>query len=403
MFNYHLAHIPRTAVQWRMLVMAHYISDVKLPRSHELYGAQGCISYTLGRRKSNLMFKIVPDSTLSDRHSVCLVRQCRIHYMCGSVDDVRELFESKDIQMKLTFTKKRKRSQKNEDDGIGGRYLRHLQMLRKRQNKDDNSNDVEQSGFHEVALRSIRLDKLKFRDFNALEDHTYDGYFNINDSEKGVWGSDKVDLMLPVKPLGPNALLRISVAVVSDDEFHQRLVDTKFFKEGAGVFWPEPWYHDDQALPTSWINMLSTTANDISSANTTAYGQSSSSSLPDASPSASTEQAGLSHLRSKDVMMLRESISNRLLKKGHEEKYKQLFYSVEADSKKENEELNAAMEAGKLVDCVAGELERKSIVENFHAKFKEAVKYEGLSEHHNFTGTNTLPFDREFFHLFQSN
>ena len=105
MFNYHLAHIPRTAVQWRMLVMAHYISDVKLPRSHELYGAQGCISYTLGRRKSNLMFKIVPDSTLSDRHSVCLVRQCRIHYMCGSVDDVRELFESKDIQMKLTFTK----------------------------------------------------------------------------------------------------------------------------------------------------------------------------------------------------------------------------------------------------------------------------------------------------------
>ena len=384
MYIYHLAHIPRTAVQWRMLVMAHYISDIKLPRSHELYGAEGCISYTLGRRKSNLIFRVVPDNSLSERHSVCWVRQCRIHYMCGSVEDVRELFESKDIQMKLMFTKGNKLNKDNEDDGIGGRYLRHLQMLRERLDKDSNSKEAQQGGLHEIALRSIRLDKLKFRDMNALEDHTYDGYFNVDDSEKGVWGSDKVDLLLPVKQLGPNALLKLSVAVVSDDEFHQRLLDTKFSKEGAGVFWPEPWYHDDQPLPASWINMLSTTVNDVSSIDATAYGQQSSSSLSHFAASSPTKQTGLSHLRSKEVMMLRESISNRLLKKDHEEKNVQ--ETSEADDKKKEEEIVAAIEKGKLIDAVVGESRRKNTVANFMNRFKETAKYEGLSEHHHLTG-----------------
>ena len=144
--------------------MAHYISDVRLPGSHELYGAIGCISYTLGHKKSNLKFKVVPDNTLSDRHSVCLVRQCRIHYMCGSVDDVRELFGSKDVEMKLSFTKSNKKeSRNNEDDGIGGRYLRHSQLLHDRLNKDVSGDETEKSKCNDLTLRTIRLDKLKFR------------------------------------------------------------------------------------------------------------------------------------------------------------------------------------------------------------------------------------------------
>ena len=186
------------------------------------------------------------------------------------------------------------------------------------------------------------------------------------------------------KQLGPNALLRLSVAVVSDDEFHQRLVDTKFSKEGAGVFWPEPWYHDDQPLPASWIDMLSTTANDVSSTDATAYGQQSSSSLFHVDASSPTKQTGLSHLRSKEVMMLRESISNRLLKKDHEEKNEE--ETTEADDKKKEEEIVAAIEKGKLVDAVAGESRRKTAVANFMDRFKETAKYEGLSEHHHLTG-----------------
>ena len=107
------------------------------------------------------------------------------------------------------------------------------------------------------------------------------GFFNVNDSEKGIWGSDKVDILLPIKVsilhihasimfanssdmpspptfmhtlppnacmkiFGPHAQLRLSVAVVSDDEFHSQLLVTRFLKEGRGVFWPEHGYHDDQ-------------------------------------------------------------------------------------------------------------------------------------------------------------
>ena len=366
-----------------MLVMAHYISDVRLPGSHELYGAIGCISYTLGHKKSNLKFKVVPDNTLSDRHSVCLVRQCRIHYMCGSVDDVRELFGSKDVEMKLSFTKSNKKeSRNNEDDGIGGRYLRHSQLLHDRLNKDVSGDETEKSKCNDLTLRTIRLDKLKFRDMNALEDHTYDGYFNIDDSEKGIWGSDKVDLLLPVKSLGPNASLRLSVAVVSDDEFHQRLLDTQFAKEGEGVFWPEPWYHDDQALPESWLNMLTTTVGDASSTdNATTADMHMSSSASLASPS---KQTGISHLRSKEVMMLRDSISNRLLGKGNSDTSEEDPKLTEMEKKEQD--LEAATDAGKLLDYTAGELERKQKVENFADRFKELVKYEGLSEKHRLTG-----------------
>ena len=376
-----------------MLVMAHYISDIKLPRSHDLYGAEGCISYTLGHRRSNLMFRVVSDNTVSEMHSVCIVKQCRLHYMCGSVDDVRELFGSKDIDLKISFTKRKKRNENDDDDdGIGGRYLRHTRMLHEiLNNRRDDKGKVENSGSHEVALRKIRLDRLKFRDMNALEDHTYDGYFDINDSEKGVWGSDKVDILLPVKPLGPNASLKLSVAVVSDDEFHQRLVDTKFWKEGNGVYWPEPWYHDDQPLPVSWINMLSPGGIDVSSEDvTTTHGQQSSTSpqaVTSTSPQAVTSSpTGLSHLRSKEVMALRENVSTRILKKTPPKSNEQ-DDSKEAENI-ENKEVDEAVERGKLLDCVAGELRRKTLVGKLFGRFQEAVKYEGLSEHHELLGTN---------------
>ena len=206
-FIYHLAHIPRTAVQWRMLVMvsrdpttnqvlyhtniftldymlrysckhkmqysyssecllitkemiaflkAHYISDVRLPRTNDTIGAQASITYVLGSNKVNMNFPIVPDSSLSKSHTVLLIKQCRLHYFCGSVDDVRELFESKELELKLKLKFIRK--------GKGGRR-----------------NGLCRTEVKEVSVPSFRLDKLKFRDFNALEDHTYDGMVSMID------------------------------------------------------------------------------------------------------------------------------------------------------------------------------------------------------------------------------
>ena len=82
--------------------------------------------------------------------------------------------------------------------------------------------------------------------------------------------------------------------------------------------------------------------------------------------------------------MLRDSISNRLLGKGNSDTSEEDPKLTEMEKKEQD--LEAATDTGKLLDYTAGELERKNKVENFADRFKELVKYEGLSEKHRLTG-----------------
>jgi hypothetical protein len=115
---------------------------------------------------------------------VVLIKHCRLHYFCGSVDDVRSFFEAKIIELKLGLRVQRKGGAK------GGQQPSRRQSppggndkLSRRQSNDkqQGKHQVASVATEEMSLPSLKLDQLKFRDENALEDHDYDGVFNVHD------------------------------------------------------------------------------------------------------------------------------------------------------------------------------------------------------------------------------
>jgi len=202
--------IPRRAAQWRVLVAAHYISGATLPPSHPLCGSVGCLSYSLGQAVSVLPFINCQRGGESSRNPLILVKQMRVHYLFGTLQDVKDYFAQKALEVEVSF--------QPPDDQVGGAV--RLPRLESR--------------------FSLRLGKLGLTSSGLAE------------------GSVKADYEVPLvfQSMEP-ALLHLSVAVVKDEALPPQTAEAGSLWREAAVFWPPPAYRDSAPLPESWLGILS--------------------------------------------------------------------------------------------------------------------------------------------------
>jgi hypothetical protein len=202
-----------------------------------------------------------------------LIKQCRLHYICASEEDIKKYFATKDIEINLTIQPIKKTGTMYSANGKGdfvGPPVKPIYGNIDRKKRTSilvpsidtttaplsSSLPFEGKKFSNPVefSMSVKFNQLVFRD-ETIPVHRK---FDITHSEKGCWGAEKIDLNVAINSsvLGQFAKLRLSVAVVSDSEFHERLVDCKLMRDSYDVFWPDSTYFDDRPLPGSWIDML---------------------------------------------------------------------------------------------------------------------------------------------------
>jgi len=208
--------IPRRSAQWRILIAVHYIADATLPAAHPLRGAVGCLSYSLGQSVSVLPFINLQRGGEFTRNPLIMVQQMRVHYLFGTLQDVKEYLAEKKLDVEVCF-----------------------------QPPDDTAGEAAAAGAASRMPRlesrfQIGLDKLSLTT-SGLQD-----------------GSLKEDYKVPLifESMEP-ALLRLSVAIVKDDALPPQIAEVGALLREKAVFWPPPPYHDSAPLPQPWLGVLS--------------------------------------------------------------------------------------------------------------------------------------------------
>lgn len=235
--------------------MAHYISDVILPSSSPYLNAAASLNYTLGPYNMQMSFTVRTEVRDGIDMMLVLIKQCRLHYIFATEEDMKMYFASNEIKLSLAIQPVKKSTSMNKaKDGIELSKMQPSPSEGKSIGRQKGSVDQGKTqNFVEIPM-PVKFNQLVFRDETAPVHRK----FHMTHSEKGCWGAEKIDIMVPIDPsvMGQFAKLRLSVAVVSDSEYHERLVDCRLMVEGTGIFWPEGSYFDDRPLPDSWLEML---------------------------------------------------------------------------------------------------------------------------------------------------
>jgi hypothetical protein len=92
----------RDSCQWRIFIMAHMLTDLRVESAESLNGGYASIAYNLGNSVHTMPFKYEIDS--SSAHSLIWVRQCKLHYVCGTVKDAKELFAEKLTELLVYYS-----------------------------------------------------------------------------------------------------------------------------------------------------------------------------------------------------------------------------------------------------------------------------------------------------------
>ena len=203
--------------QYRMLFIAYFISDLRLPPP--MKGAIGCLAYSLGQGVHCMYFSTDPKQNFllgkPLNSSSLWIKQCRLHFLCAQPHDAKKLFESK----RVTF------------------YL-YLIPVANIMSEKLVPNEPELQG-----SISIGLDNLKWT------------------TERCIDGSQKIDFLLPIslKCMGgkETVTIRLSIAVIKDDPLPWQLGEIFSFMKEKEVFWPPNYYSDYSTTPQTWISMLS--------------------------------------------------------------------------------------------------------------------------------------------------
>lgn len=86
---------------------------------------------------------------------VITIKQCRLHYLCATVEATRSFFNEKNIILTLTIKKQKKVTQQSSSSGFPVK-------------KSTEDSAEELVTVREVTLPSVKLNRLKFRDENML-------------------------------------------------------------------------------------------------------------------------------------------------------------------------------------------------------------------------------------------
>lgn len=205
-------HFKMGTSHWRLFLMVHYIADITIPEDHPMAGNMSCISYSMGQGVYHLPFKFeLQHGVSADKGRVVNIQQCRMHHMCGTVEDVQSLFREKFIDMFVYASPQEE-------------FMAEVNQLHPNL----------ECGF------KVNIDQIRWMNHNGCHE-----------------GHEKVDMLVPVvfDSFG-EGILRISVAVVHDDELPWQLTNCASFLKERDVFWPSPEYTDSKSLPRPWLGML---------------------------------------------------------------------------------------------------------------------------------------------------
>jgi len=244
-------HFKRGTCQWRIFVMVHYIADLKLPSSHALNGSIGCIAYSMGQSKITMPFKNVQEGGEYADNPLVWVKQCRMHYLCGRMQDVKSLFREKTIEMQLFFSP--------PPDPTSSSYIEHaaesmgFRTKEKVKTVPGRVSEAKKEAAKAKDPRKLGAPRLEST-FSISLDHL--NYHNTHGCHEG---SEKFDYLVPISlaSLGP-AVLRMSIAIVKDEIFPWQLSEVPSFLKEKNVFWPPADYCDGNPLPLPWVAMLMT-------------------------------------------------------------------------------------------------------------------------------------------------
>jgi hypothetical protein len=234
--------------------MAHYISDAIIPQSSSYNNAAASLNYTLGPYNMKLPFTLQSQVRDGVDTMLVLIKQCRLHYIFATEEDMKTYFATNEVCLTLAIQPVKKSASSNNTKGVLGTSSLSNKAIGKF--KGSVSQPLS-PGFTSNVVEfpmPVKFNDLVFRD-ESVPVHRK---FHLTHSEKGCWGAEKIDIMVPIDQsvMGQYAKLRLSVAVVSDNEYNERLVDCKLMREGSGMFWPDSAYFDDRPLPDSWLEML---------------------------------------------------------------------------------------------------------------------------------------------------
>jgi hypothetical protein len=210
---------------WRLTIIPISLSIVI--NRHNTYiayynttGTVSCFSYALGQSVNHCPFVNEPQS--GDHLDMVQIKQCRVHYLCGTIEDVRDWCRTKSIDLTLF--------QEPPDDAFLGEEA-------------FTGTDTAARAPVEAGAVSISLESLRPGSFACTE------------------GSEKIDSVCSVELEtygNQTASLRASIAIARDEVLPWQLAEVTSFLRDGDVFFPPQSYHDCTPLPIPWLYMLRT-------------------------------------------------------------------------------------------------------------------------------------------------